>query len=166
MSAQVDYTPAPGDMFLVMADVVTFRVPSAASDGRVMVGEIAVPVGGGPPPLHVHVPDEVFHVIEGEVTVFTGDPEDARPTLLHAGETKHVPGGVPHTFRNFGDKPARVLLTFSPGEMMERFFITVGHRVTDPCVLPVLDLEAEVPRVFEIGRDLGMRTLSPPRSLD
>ena len=27
-------------------------------------------------------------------------------------------------------------------------------------------LEAEVPRVFEIGRVLGMRTLSPPRSLD
>jgi mannose-6-phosphate isomerase-like protein (cupin superfamily) len=163
MSTEPHNPISPGDMFLVMADLITFRVTDAASNGRVTVVEIHVPAGGGPPPLHVHPPDEVFHVIEGEMTIFTGDPENARRTLLRSGDTEHVPGGTPHTFRNFTEVAARLLVTFCPGEMMEKFFVSAGHRVTDPSSLPVLDLEAEVPRVFEVGQALGMQMLSPPR---
>ena len=134
----------------------------SASEGRLMVADLEVPAGGGPPPLHVHPPDEVFHVIQGEVTLFTGDPDRAHRTVLRAGDTAHVPGGIPHTFRNFGGTAARMLLMFSPGEMMEQFFVSAGHRVTNRCALPVLDLESEVPRVFEVGQGLGMETLSPP----
>jgi mannose-6-phosphate isomerase-like protein (cupin superfamily) len=163
MSTEIEHLPRVGDAFLVMADLITFRVCSADSSGRLTVVEIEVPIGGGPPPLHVHPPDEVFHVMEGEVTVFKGDPEDARRTTLRAGETEHVPGGTPHTFRNFGDEPAHLLVTFSPGEMMGRFFVLAGHAVTDRNSPPEFDLEAEVPRVFQVGQRLGMQTLSPPR---
>ena len=47
--------------------------------------------------------------------------------------------------------------------MMERFFVEVGHRIEDPARMPELDLEAEVPRVFEVGGRLGMELLAPPR---
>ena len=101
------------------------------------------------------------------MTIFTGDPENARRTLLRSGDTEHVPGGTPHTFRNFSEVAARLLVTFCPGEMMEKFFVSAGHRVTDPCSLPVLDLEAEVPRVFEVGQaprhaDALTAAITPP----
>ena len=122
MSTEPHNPISPGDMFLVMADLITFRVTDAASSGRVTVVEIHVPAGGGPPPLHVHPPDEVFHVIEGEMTIFTGDPENARRTLLRSGDTEHVPGGTPHTFRNFSEvavpSAGRVLPRGDDGEVL------------------------------------------------
>ncbi|MHB8690997.1 MAG: cupin domain-containing protein [Solirubrobacteraceae bacterium] len=154
--------PKVGDTYLVMADLITFRVCASASGGRLAVVEIEVPPGGGPPPLHTHPPDEVFHVVEGEVTVFEGQPHDTKRARLGPGQTGHVRGGVPHTFRNFTDVPARLLVTFAPGEMMSRFFAEAGHRVEGGGQLPTLNLEAEVARVFSVGQRLGMQTLSPP----
>ena len=154
--------PKVGDTYLVMADLITFRVCASASGGRLAVVEIEVPPGGGPPPLHIHPPDEVFHVVTGEVTLFKGLPDDAERATLGPGQTDHVRGGVPHTFRNLTDTPAQLLVTFAPGEMMSRFFVEAGHRVEQRGQLPTLDLEAEVPRVFGVGQRLGMQTLSPP----
>jgi mannose-6-phosphate isomerase-like protein (cupin superfamily) len=145
-----------------MADVITFRVTAAGSRGRLTVVEIAVPVNGGPPPLHIHPPDEVFYVIEGEVTVFKGPPGESTRSVLRVGETDHVPGGTPHTFRNFSDQAALLLLTFAPGVMMERFFVEAGHALEGPARVPQLDFDAEVARVFGIGSGLGMETLAPP----
>jgi mannose-6-phosphate isomerase-like protein (cupin superfamily) len=156
--------PRVGDTFLVMADLITFKVCTSESGGRLAVVEVLVPPGGGPPPLHIHPPDEVFHVVTGEVTVFHGQPESADRVTLGPGQTDHVPGGVPHTFRNFTDEAAVLLLTFCPGEMMTRFFVEAGHRSEDRAQLPELDLAAEVPRVFGVGQRLGMQLLSPPES--
>jgi mannose-6-phosphate isomerase-like protein (cupin superfamily) len=163
MTTETVAAPAAGDAFLVMADLITFRVTDADSGGRLVSVQIDVPPGGGPPPLHIHPPDEIFHVVMGTVTVFEGPPESARRVELTPGQTGHVRGGVPHTFRNFSDSHARLLVTFVPGLMMERFFVQAGHRVDDPERLPELDLEAEVPRVFSVGSTLGMELLSPPQ---
>jgi quercetin dioxygenase-like cupin family protein len=163
MSVDATRAPRVGETVLVMADLITFRVTAAQSGGRVTVVEVEAPPGGGPPPMHTHEPDEVFHVIEGEVTLFKGPPEAAMSTVLAVGDSEHVAGGIPHTFRNLSEHPAKLLLVFSPGDRMERFFAEVGHPVRDRDRLPQLDLEAEVPRVFEIGNRLGMELLSPPR---
>ena len=45
MSTEPRNPISPGDMFLVMADLITFRVTDAASSGRVTVVEIHVPAG-------------------------------------------------------------------------------------------------------------------------
>jgi quercetin dioxygenase-like cupin family protein len=162
MAATSVSAPKAGDAFLVMADLVTFQVTDADSSGRLTVVYIDVPPGGGPPPLHIHPPDEVFHVVDGTLTVFEGPPEAAARSEVVAGGSKHVCGGTPHTFRNFTDAPVRLHVVFAPGVMMERFFVQAGHPVADPAKLPELDLEAEVPRVFAVGRELGMELLSPP----
>jgi quercetin dioxygenase-like cupin family protein len=146
---------------VVMADVITFRVLSSATNGRLSVVELVAPPGGGPPPLHAHPPDEVFAVLEGQVTLFTGDPLRPDRTDLAEGETAHVAGGVAHTFRNLGHGRARLLLTFSPGEMMEEFFTRAGIAVADPENLPAVDLDNEVSRVFRVGASLGMQQFDP-----
>ena len=153
--------PKLDDSLLVMSDVVTFRVLSSASNGRLSVVELFAPPGGGPPPLHAHPPDEVFTVIEGSVTLFWGDPQRPERREMGPGEVGHVCGGVAHTFRNFADTPARLLLTFAPGEMMEQFFLTAGIPVVDPHSLPTIDVETEVRRVFQAGAALGMVQFEP-----
>jgi quercetin dioxygenase-like cupin family protein len=153
--------PQVGTCVVVMADVITFRVLSSASNGRLSVVELVTPPGGGPPPLHAHPPDEVFTVVEGSVTLFVGDPLAPERKELVQGDIAHVRGGVAHTFRNFSEQSARMLLTFTPGEMMERFFVEAGIPVTDPQNLPVVDFESEVRRVFQAGAALGMEQFDP-----
>ena len=114
-----------------------------------------------PPPLHTHPPDEVFSVIEGAVIVFAGDPLRPERRELAAGDVTYVPGGVAHTFRNFGDVPARLILTFTPGDMMELFFARAGIPVDDPLNPPIIDFDAEVERVFQAGAELGMQEFDP-----
>lgn len=160
--AEQAVVPNVGDAFLVLADLVTFKVTDADSNGRLTVVQIDVSPDGGPPPMHVHPPDELFTVVAGTVTVIHGDPAAPVVREVVAGDCAHVPGGTPHTFRNFSDKPARMILTFAPGRMMEQFFVEVGHPVADPDNLPQLDLESEIPRVFAASARLGMELLDVP----
>jgi quercetin dioxygenase-like cupin family protein len=142
-----------------MAEIVTFRVLASASGGRLSVVEVLVPPGGGPPPLHTHPPDEIFTVVEGVITVFAGDPLRPDRRELATGDVTYVSGGVPHTFRNFDDSPARLVLTFAPGELMEQFFARIGIPVADPQNPPPVDLDAEVRRIFSTGAALGIEQL-------
>jgi mannose-6-phosphate isomerase-like protein (cupin superfamily) len=162
MGADQSGVARAGDAFLVLSDLVTFKVTDADSNGRLTVVQIDVPPEGGPPPMHIHPPDELFTVVSGTVTVLHGDPAAPVVREVAAGECVHVPGGTAHTFRNFTGEPARMLLTFAPGVMMERFFVEVGHPVDDPHDLPQLDLASEVPRVFAASARLGMQMLDVP----
>ena len=65
------------------------------TEGRSCVVEVSGR-GGSMPPLHVHhIDDEIFHVLDGEITVYHG----ADVVRLGAGDTVLAPRGVPHTYR-------------------------------------------------------------------
>src|SRR5215469_9490522 len=71
------------------------HVSGEETGGRYSVLEILSPEGDMPP-LHVHhEEDEVFHVLDGQVTLFLPGSE----VSLGAGETFRAPQGVPHTYR-------------------------------------------------------------------
>src|SRR5262249_55670584 len=71
------------------------HVSGEETDGRYSVLEILSPEGDMPP-LHVHHDeDEVFHVLDGQVTLFLPGSE----VPLAAGETFRAPQGIPHTYR-------------------------------------------------------------------
>jgi quercetin dioxygenase-like cupin family protein len=89
---------------------------SEQSDGHVSVIETAPGPGAGPP-LHQHGFDEAFYVIEGELTF---QLEDERFTV-GPGEVAFAPRGVPHTFANLSDAPARQLIVCTPAGF-ERYF--------------------------------------------
>jgi quercetin dioxygenase-like cupin family protein len=144
-----------------MSDVITFRVTSAQSAGQVCVVDLIAPPGGGPPPLHSHPSGEVFTVLEGQVSIYRGDPTNPSRSELATGDVAYVPGGEPHTFRNLTEKPARLMLTFVPGATMEQFFLQAGVPVVDPDDPPRLDLASEVQRVFRVGAELGLQQFDP-----
>lgn len=72
----------------------------------------------GGPPLHLHLhQEEWFYVVEGVVLFQIGD---GRKTL-RAGDSILGPRNIPHTFSSVGDKPARLLIAFTPAGKMEEF---------------------------------------------
>ncbi len=69
-------------------------------------------------PMHTHThEDETTYVLEGTVGVRIGEAE----TTVGPGGCVFKPRGIPHTFWNAGDTPARVLEIISPAGF-ERYF--------------------------------------------
>jgi quercetin dioxygenase-like cupin family protein len=98
--------------------------------GRYTLIDMYVPPGGGPP-RHRHDFEEMFTVLEGEIELtFRGTASTAR-----AGETVNVPANAPHSFRNTGDRHARLLCMCAPAGQ-ERFFAAVGDPVADRTAPP------------------------------
>ena len=86
------------------------------SGGEVSVIETRPGPGFGPN-LHTHDFDESFYVLDGELTF------QLRDELVSAGpgDLVFAPRGVPHTFANLSDRPARQLIVCTPAGF-ERYF--------------------------------------------
>ena len=78
---------------------------------RVNVSVITMAPGRKGPDAHVHDgEDDVFYVLDGELTFLLEDGEVPAP----AGTFVLVPPGVEHTFANWTDAPVRVLNIHAP----------------------------------------------------
>lgn len=100
--------------------VLTFKITSEQSGGRLTALDTVAAPGEGPP-LHVHPDDEdeLIYVLEGEFRVQLGDE------LIEAapGAFVFIPGGTPHTWQNVGDTPARFFACVLPAAIaFEQFF--------------------------------------------
>ena len=86
---------------------ISVRVRDEDSAGTIALVEQRVPGGYPGPPLHIHPDfDELFYVVEGELTLRAGD--EMRD--VGVGGIAFVPRGVPHTFANRSDRPAHSLV--------------------------------------------------------
>jgi quercetin dioxygenase-like cupin family protein len=113
-------------------DRYTFVVTGEDSGGSCFILEAHVPVGGGPP-LHAHLAEEeTFYLVEGSLILTV----DGRDQPMCAGQSVLVPRGVPHTYRNPGPQPARMLVVFSPAGM-EHWFAE--------CLMPVVNADEQPP---------------------
>jgi quercetin dioxygenase-like cupin family protein len=76
-------------------------------------------LGHSGPPVHIHPnQDEWFYVMEGEVLFQLGGERKT----LRAGESVLGPRGIPHGFMGAGEKPAHMIIAFTPAGRMEEFF--------------------------------------------
>ena len=78
--------------------------------GRIAVMDNSVGPSFAGPPLHHHDFDELFYVVEGELTFQNRDAVVTR----RAGEIAFAPRGVHHTWANHSDAPARTLIVCTP----------------------------------------------------
>jgi quercetin dioxygenase-like cupin family protein len=122
----------------LVGDTYTILISGEDTAGKYTLIDMHVPPNGGPPP-HRHDFEEMFTVLEGEVSAtFRGET-----VVLHAGETINVPANAPHAFTNAGSSPARLLCMCSPSGQ-EEFFVLVGQPVGTRTEPPApLDDEAE-----------------------
>ena len=155
MSTRTATTAAP---LWFIDGLVRIHVSGEETDGRYALLENHVPQGDMPP-LHVHhEEDEVFHVVDGEVTLFLPGAE----VPLTAGDTFRAPQGVPHTYRV--DSPeARLLVFCSPA----RFdgFVRAVSQPADAEELPPRGRLLDPEQFAATAAEYGIELLGPPGAL-
>lgn len=117
-----------GDELWFLNTLVSVRVPHDSSPDGVSVLESRAPRGDSPP-MHVHQEDEIFHVLEGMMTIRIADQD----RLARAGDTLLAAKGLPHTYRVDSDE-ARWLVVTARGDF-ERF-VREFSRKADRAELP------------------------------
>ena len=111
---------------------------------------------GASPPLHVHYrEDEIFWVLEGELTIRCGE------RTFGAGPGCYIalPRGVPHTFVVEGDANVHMLTLLSPGGG-ERFFVEAGRPAEGPGLPPEAPLDLAA--LERIAHRFGMAFVGAP----
>jgi mannose-6-phosphate isomerase-like protein (cupin superfamily) len=149
-----------GEHWLVGSDVTTVKASGRHTSGNLLVIEVNVPPGGGPPVLHRHGYAETFLFQKGEFEVSTLDADGAPGTfVVEAGDTVSIPSMVWHNFKNVGDAPGKFLAVHSPA-VMEDFIREIGRQIEDPHHPPASDgppSDREMQRMLEIiGRYMEM----------
>jgi quercetin dioxygenase-like cupin family protein len=110
--------------FLSLAgDTYAMLISGKQTDGRYCLIDMHVPDGGGPPP-HRHNFEEMFTILEGEITfTFRG-----KEHTVTAGSTVNIPANAPHFFHNGSGASARMLCMCTPAGQ-EDYFLKVGDIV-------------------------------------
>jgi mannose-6-phosphate isomerase-like protein (cupin superfamily) len=118
----------PGTEITVGREQIGFKVTSDQTEGEVLVFDVRMPPGGGPPMLHRHDAFELYRVRSGEFAFYL-EGKDGAVTRTVAGPGAVVPigSGLEHTIRNESDEEAEAVVIFSPGEPMERFARAAGE---------------------------------------
>ena len=112
-----------------------------------IVEDVTAP-GGGPPP-HIHSrEDEGFVVLEGEIEILSG----GRWIRVPPGTGAFAPRGAPHTYRNVGSTPSRMVVTISPSGF-ENFFVEVDRIGASGPPTPE--------QLIELGAKYGLEFLPP-----
>jgi quercetin dioxygenase-like cupin family protein len=102
--------PDAGRPVAAFGTTAVFKLEGRHTGGALCLGVAETPPGAGPPP-HVHrLDDELFVVLEGELS-FQGD---TGWVLAPQGTVVYAPRGAPHTFRNVGSTPSRHLVLTLP----------------------------------------------------
>jgi quercetin dioxygenase-like cupin family protein len=151
-------TPAEGRTIAVVGDVYRFLATGEGTNGKYALWEAVVLPGGGPPP-HVHSREEEgFYVLEGEITLFIGD----KRLIASAGMFANMPVGTPHSFKNEGDKPAKMLISVAPAGL-EKMFFEVGVPVPPGATSAAPPTQEEIERLLAAAPRYGVEIKLPPR---
>ena len=117
----------------ISCELVTCKVTSEQTGGAYSLFEIMSQPHSRVPPHIQHREDECFYVLEGEFEFVVED----RTMRVGAGSLIYVPRGNLHAYENVGDKPARMLISQTPGGLHECFFEELGKPAEDPSAPPM-----------------------------
>lgn len=149
-----------GEHWLFGGDITTIRASGRHTSGDLLVLEVTVSPGGGPPSLHRHEYTETFLFQGGEFEVSTLEADGSlRKLTVAAGDTVSIPSMAWHNFKNVGDGTGKFIVVHSPA-VMEGIVHEIGRRIDDPENPPEPDgppSEEETRRMMEvIGRHIEM----------
>lgn len=108
----------PGETRILVDGDFEMLVTAKQTGGELGMVVISNAPDGGHP-INTHTTEtETFYVLEGQYRFFVGDETfDGGP-----GTTVVNPANVPHTFKNIGTTPGRLLAVYTPGGF-EEFFL-------------------------------------------
>jgi quercetin dioxygenase-like cupin family protein len=100
--------------------------------------------------------DETFFVLEGEITVWVGDPGEPFQRAV-PGSLVFVPRGTPHSFRV--DSATARWLSISTPAGHERFYRAGGEPARERTLPP--PRQPDLAKVEAAGREFGVELLGP-----
>lgn len=136
--------------------LMNIKVSGADTGGAfALVDHLADPGVESPYHRH-HNEEELFYVLDGEVTCYYGDDGEAS-VRAGPGETVYLPRNVPHGFRIGGDDPCRMLVLVAPAGV-EELWMEAGEPAleltTPPPPEEPPDLDGMAPLFEEYGLDV------------
>jgi mannose-6-phosphate isomerase-like protein (cupin superfamily) len=149
LPASAGRTPQPLN---ILGAEVLVKLADADTHGAAAIFHQIVPPRSGPP-LHRHsYEDEWFFVLNGKITTEI----DGERNVLCVGGSAFAPRGTAHTFQNFDDLPAEMLVMTMPGRF-NLFFeelssLNAGRSIPD------------ITRTERLMNDYGIELLGPPLS--
>ncbi|MGQ0629967.1 MAG: quercetin 2,3-dioxygenase [Sporichthyaceae bacterium] len=156
MSAAIGYVHGAddGEAHWFLGARVTYKTTSTQNGGGLFLAEIRAPRGHGSP-LHVHeAADEMFYVLDGQLTVeFAGEQHTVTDGGFVFGPRK-----VEHRFR-VDSAEARFLLLTTPAGF-EDFVSAAGESATAPG-LPT-PAAPDIERLMQAAADNGIQIIGPP----
>ena len=130
-------------------ETVTFKAISTDTDGAYTLIEVIDEPQSGPP-LHLHRrEDEAFYILEGTFAFVIGD----RAMTATAGWFMTAPKGTPHSYKNIGTTPARMLTLFVPAGI-ENFFEDLSKLTA----AGTLDIDS----IVAVSAKQGIEVVPPP----
>jgi quercetin dioxygenase-like cupin family protein len=149
-------TAAGGRTIAIVGDVYSFLATGADTDGKYALFEAIVSPGGGPPP-HVHSREEEgFYVLEGEIAFTVNGARVVAP----AGTFANMPVGTPHSFRNEGSRPARMLISMAPAGL-EKMFFEIGVPLPEGSTTALPPTKEEIEKLLSVAPRYGVEILPP-----
>jgi quercetin dioxygenase-like cupin family protein len=148
--------PGEGRTVAVVGDVYRFLATGQDTNGKYTLWEAIVSPGGGPPP-HVHSREEEgFYILEGEITFLVDDQR----RVAGPGLFVNMPVGTPHTFKNEGDEPARMLISVAPAGL-EQMFFEVGQPVPEGTRSAAPPTREEIEKLLAVAPRYGIEIRLP-----
>jgi quercetin dioxygenase-like cupin family protein len=143
-----------GDSMWFLDTRMTVKAGAAQTNGALTVLEWAAPLGFGPPRHVHHQGDEVFYLLDGEITAECG----ARGWVTGPGSFVFLPRGVPHAFV-VSAGPVRGLQITSPAGFEDYL-----HELGRPAEHPGLPdpSQPDVARLVEAADRYGYEISGPP----
>jgi quercetin dioxygenase-like cupin family protein len=139
-----------------LGEVCAIRLTSDQTDGAVAVLEHPLPHGMATP-LHVQArEDELFYVLEGQITVWM----DGERTEATAGDVVWLPRGRAHAFRVDSER-ARLLGLSVPGGH-EKFFRLAGEPASEFDLAAVATVPPDIERMGAAAAAADVEILGPP----
>ena len=115
---------------------IKFLTVGAQSGGQIMSMKYTAPARfAGPPPHYHRITTEIFHVLEGTLTLRVGD----QTVHLDPGGYAYVPPGVVHGFSNTTDSPTVYFCLATPAGL-EHYFAELAELVRNDPQWPPRDM--------------------------
>lgn len=139
--------PQPENSYWFLGGPISVLVSGEETNGTYALLQGVARKGEGPPPHIHHREDEVFYMIDGELTVFLGDQQ----VSAKQGDTVFLPKGIQHTFRTKTETATLQMLSAPAGfeKFMRELALPYDMQPSPPD-------RAMIKRMIQVGEKYGI----------
>ncbi len=146
-----------GQALWFLGSLFEIKVTGQDTNGELTVVELTVGPRLLAAPPHAHTGRETVYVLDGTLRFHIGE----RTIDLGPGSLLHHPKGAWEWFENCTDKPARALITYSPGGI-DKFFKEVSEPAKTRGLPPPPTGMPDLEKIAATGAKYGLQIKPPP----